>query len=142
MTENMNHNFARQDESGVNLADNDGTRPSESWMSQPGLEDWSGTLFYQTARLNIDMMPFERVSNLWELLGRGAVGGTVMVIAESGERAVLKLLSDSFGERGVRQWLMAPNDFIGGKRPIDAFREKDSKTIWAAAEAALAGYYE
>jgi hypothetical protein len=144
MNENMHHNMAPRgelDHHGT-VGNSENAKPSGSWISQPGLEDWSGILFYQTDPSDLDDQPFERVSNVWEILGRGAVGGTVKVIAESKERAVLKLLADSFGERGVYQWLLARNEFINGMRPIDALRERDSAAIWAAAEAALAGYYE
>ena len=58
-----------------------------------------------------------------------------------GLRETVRILSDSLTQRGVGQWLHAPNRLLDGRLPLDVLRDGDQPAVLAAAQAFIDGAY-
>lgn len=51
------------------------------------------------------------------------------------------LLSDSLTQRGIEQWLRAPNRLLDGQRPLDLLERGEDAAVEEAARAFIDGAY-
>jgi uncharacterized protein (DUF2384 family) len=56
-------------------------------------------------------------------------------------RRVVSVLVDSLTQRGVRQWLLAPNPRLDGERPIELVARGQVERVVSAAKNFISGAY-
>lgn len=59
--------------------------------------------------------------------------------------AIRGILTDSLTEKGMRQWWLVPNRYLGGRRPVELWRPNDRddgpRLVREAAHAFSEGFY-
>lgn len=130
-----------RDNANVTAADeNDGYRyshGSDSTFSEP--PGSTGNVVFKTDPSG--SLPFERHRALSEIFARGFIAGLSVTPGSPAISLIFELLGESLGETGIRQWLVSPNEFLNGRRPLDALRANDIEAVIASAEPLVAGYY-